>query len=208
MTQSSSPPLTRTDAYLMVAVTEARRSGSIRLGDLIADYDYLDHSIPTFDDVSFGLRRLQAAGYVTVEICQRRDHRPVDPSGSLVVSHHRAQGSRWRTGGHGVRGRGDAVSGARERGPEPRTSRWPPTGRLDCRGAGVPRVVGLRIFQVPRRARHSLRRSRGPDRREMAPSRSVLRCGMGRQAEDDELHDEVADARASRGRPRRSLRVR
>lgn len=66
VTESHSPRLNRTDAYLLVAVTEARRSGPIRLGDLIGDYDYLDHSIPTFDEASFGLRRLEAAGYVAV----------------------------------------------------------------------------------------------------------------------------------------------
>jgi hypothetical protein len=66
VTESHSPPLTRTDAYLLVAVTEARRSGPISLGDLIGDYDYLDHSIPTFDDVNVGLRRLDASGYVAV----------------------------------------------------------------------------------------------------------------------------------------------
>lgn len=48
-------------------MTESWRRRPIDLRDLIANYDWLDRSIPTFDEVSFGLPRLVAAGFVDVE---------------------------------------------------------------------------------------------------------------------------------------------
>jgi hypothetical protein len=67
MTAQLAAPLTGTDACLLAAVTESWRRRPIGLGDLIANYDWLDRSIPTFDEVSFGLPRLVAAGFVDVE---------------------------------------------------------------------------------------------------------------------------------------------
>ena len=59
-------PLTRSDAYLLAAATESNGKRPSRLRDLIADYDWLERGIPTFDEVSFGLPRLVAAGFLEV----------------------------------------------------------------------------------------------------------------------------------------------
>jgi hypothetical protein len=59
-------PLTRSDACLLAAATESNGKRPRRLRDLIADYDWLERGIPTFDEVSFGLPRLIAAGFLEV----------------------------------------------------------------------------------------------------------------------------------------------
>lgn len=54
-------PLTRTDLVMLAAVTHR---GSRDLRDLFAEIDYLDRSELTFDQMSYGLGRLVAAGLV------------------------------------------------------------------------------------------------------------------------------------------------
>lgn len=62
------PSLTRSDAWLLAALTEGSYDGrAMTLQDLIHDADWLNRSIPTFDEISFGLPRLVAAGYLTVD---------------------------------------------------------------------------------------------------------------------------------------------
>jgi hypothetical protein len=59
------PPLTRTDAYIAAALSESdgRR---VDLQSLIHDFDWLNRAIPTFDQLSYGIPRLMANGYVDV----------------------------------------------------------------------------------------------------------------------------------------------
>jgi len=61
------PPLTRSDAWLLAALTEGGhyRRG-ITLRELVHDADWLNRLIPVFDELSFGLPRLVAAGFLTV----------------------------------------------------------------------------------------------------------------------------------------------
>ena len=62
------PLLTRADARLLAALTESSREGRpVTLGELVHDADWLNRSIPTFAEMSFGLPRLIAAGFMTVE---------------------------------------------------------------------------------------------------------------------------------------------
>jgi len=61
------PPLTRSDAWLLAALTEGSHDGrAVRLRDLVHDADWLNRLIPTFDEMSFGLPRLVAAGFLIV----------------------------------------------------------------------------------------------------------------------------------------------
>jgi hypothetical protein len=62
------PPLTRSDAWLLAALTEGSRDGRpVSLRDLVHDADWLNRRIPTFDQISYGLPRLVAAGFATVD---------------------------------------------------------------------------------------------------------------------------------------------
>ena len=64
----SHPALTRSDAWLLAALTEGSRDGRpVNLRDFVHDADWLNRSIPTFDEMSFGLPRLVAAGFLIVE---------------------------------------------------------------------------------------------------------------------------------------------
>jgi hypothetical protein len=70
----SSPRLTDADGWLLAALTES--SGRlVPLFNLVHDYDWLNRAIPTFDDLSFGMPRLVAAGYAIVS---------ESPSGELL----------------------------------------------------------------------------------------------------------------------------
>jgi hypothetical protein len=63
----SHPPLTRSDAWLLAALTEGSHDGRpVNLRDFVNDADWLNRLIPTFDEMSFGLPRLVAAGYLVV----------------------------------------------------------------------------------------------------------------------------------------------
>jgi hypothetical protein len=62
---SESPPLTRSDAWLIAALCESGPK-PLRLQDLIQNADWLNRAIPSYDELSFGLRRLEAAGYLDV----------------------------------------------------------------------------------------------------------------------------------------------
>ncbi len=53
------PPLTRSDAALLAALTE-RGSRWRTLTELLHDADWVNCEIPTFDEVTFGLPRLMA----------------------------------------------------------------------------------------------------------------------------------------------------
>ncbi len=62
------PPLTRTDASLLAALVEGSHDGCrVDLRTLVHDVDWLNRAIPTFDEVSFGLQRLVAAGFLIVD---------------------------------------------------------------------------------------------------------------------------------------------
>jgi hypothetical protein len=63
----SGPRLNRADAWLLAALTEGSHGGRpVTLRELVQDADWLNRAIPTFDEVSFGLPRLVAAGFMTV----------------------------------------------------------------------------------------------------------------------------------------------
>jgi RimJ/RimL family protein N-acetyltransferase len=62
---TSTPRLTEADGWLVAALTES--SGRlVPLPNLIHDYDGLNRAIPTFDELSFGIPRLVAAGLASV----------------------------------------------------------------------------------------------------------------------------------------------
>jgi hypothetical protein len=62
------PPLTRSDAWLLAALTEGpRRARALTLQEFVGAADWLNRLIPTFDEVSYGVQRLVAAGFVTVD---------------------------------------------------------------------------------------------------------------------------------------------
>ncbi len=62
------PALTNSDAWLLAALTDGRRrAGPLTLRDLVGRADWLNHLLPTFDEVSFGVPRLVAAGLMTVD---------------------------------------------------------------------------------------------------------------------------------------------
>ena len=66
--ESQPPFLTRSDAWLLAALTEASHDGRpVTLRDLIDGADWLNRALPTFDELSFGLPRLIAAGFLTVD---------------------------------------------------------------------------------------------------------------------------------------------
>lgn len=58
--------LTRSDAWIVAALCETRRDAPMLLRDLIGNGDWLNRAIFTFDELSFGLPRLEAAGLVEV----------------------------------------------------------------------------------------------------------------------------------------------
>jgi len=70
MTQAprEKPTLNRADAWLLAALTEGSHDGrSVTLPDFLHDTDWLNRLLPTFDELSFGLPRLIAAGLLTVD---------------------------------------------------------------------------------------------------------------------------------------------
>jgi hypothetical protein len=61
------PRLNRTDAWLLAALTEGSHDGRpVTLQEFVHDADWAGRMIPTFDEMSFGLPRLVAAGFMTV----------------------------------------------------------------------------------------------------------------------------------------------
>lgn len=65
----SSVPLTRTDAALLEAIAGHR---TVSLRALIEQFDFENRAIPTFDEVSYGLVRLIARGYIRATWSQKR----------------------------------------------------------------------------------------------------------------------------------------
>jgi len=64
----SHPALTQSDAWLLAALTESPDpSRPVNLRDFVDNADWIYRGIPTFDQVSFGLPRLAAAGLLVVE---------------------------------------------------------------------------------------------------------------------------------------------
>ena len=63
---SPTPRLTRSDAWIVAASCETWRDTPMRLRDLIGNADWLNRAILTFDELSFGLPRLEAAGLVDI----------------------------------------------------------------------------------------------------------------------------------------------
>lgn len=74
--------LSPNDALLLAAVVAD--GGMSDLDGLIATIDYLDRSTLTFDDVSYGLTRLRAGGWVTVEGGERLLLSVTDRTSELV----------------------------------------------------------------------------------------------------------------------------
>src|SRR3954452_970323 len=63
----SHPRLNRSDAWLLAALTQGSHDGRpVTLQRFVHDADWLNRQIPTFDEVSYGLPRLLAAGFLTV----------------------------------------------------------------------------------------------------------------------------------------------
>lgn len=62
---AASPPLTRSDAWIVAALCD-QGATPVRLRDLIGNADWLNRAILSFDEASFGLPRLAAAGLVEV----------------------------------------------------------------------------------------------------------------------------------------------
>ncbi len=68
MANVKNPRLTASDGWLLAALTESSRDGRpVTLRWFIHDADWLNRAIPTFDEISYGMPRLVAAGYVTVD---------------------------------------------------------------------------------------------------------------------------------------------
>lgn len=62
------PRLTRSDGLLLAALLVSAPPGSpADLKGLLGSADYLNTSIPTFDEVSFGLARLAETGWLTLD---------------------------------------------------------------------------------------------------------------------------------------------
>jgi hypothetical protein len=62
------PALTRSDAWLLAALTEGSHDGRpVTLPKFVHDADWLNRDIPTFDEISFGFPRLLAHGLMTVD---------------------------------------------------------------------------------------------------------------------------------------------
>ena len=69
---NASPRLTDRDAELLAALTES--SGRrVRLRDLVHDYDWVNRAIPTFDELSYGMQRLVAAGFASVSSARGKE---------------------------------------------------------------------------------------------------------------------------------------
>ncbi len=68
MAETPHPPLTSSDAWLLAAITEVSPGGqSVSLTQFVDAADWLNRAIPTFDEVSFGVPRLVAAGLMAVD---------------------------------------------------------------------------------------------------------------------------------------------
>jgi hypothetical protein len=62
-------PLTRSDAWFLGAIADGSADGRwLTLSQFVEESDWLSRAIPTFDEVSYGLPRLIAAGYIEVDI--------------------------------------------------------------------------------------------------------------------------------------------
>jgi len=62
------PHLNRTDAWLLGALTDTRKSAKpAQLWEFVNRADWLNRAIPTFDEVRFSLPRLAAAGLVMLD---------------------------------------------------------------------------------------------------------------------------------------------
>lgn len=113
-------PLTRSDAWLLAALTEGSHDGRpVKLRDFVHDADWLNRSIPTFDEMSFGLPRLVAAGFLVVGY---------DPKEGLVFratpEATKLRGSvKARSLGDVLNGVGEAVGAAPYPAPEPAEDR-------------------------------------------------------------------------------------
>jgi hypothetical protein len=110
------PLLTRSDAWLLAALTESSHGGRpVNFRDFVHDADWLNRAIPTFDEMSFGLHRLVAAGFLVV------GH---DPQYGLVLratpkATHLRRSIKARTLGDVLNGVGQAVGAAPYPEPEP-----------------------------------------------------------------------------------------
>ncbi len=71
---SRSPRLAYDDAWILA--TLGGPGPTVDLVELIDRMDFIERAVPGFDTFAFGLRRLQAAGFITVE---------VDPVGEVTI---------------------------------------------------------------------------------------------------------------------------
>ncbi len=55
---------TSTDAWIMLSLLLGPAEKGLTLRDLIAAADYVNHAVPTYDELSDALRHLRQAGYV------------------------------------------------------------------------------------------------------------------------------------------------
>lgn len=86
----------------MAAITESSWRGQpVRVWEVIHDADELHRDIPSFDDLSYGLARFEAAGYVAIERDDRGD----------VVLRSTAEGRRLRRRADKMRDSPTAVHG-------------------------------------------------------------------------------------------------
>ena len=62
------PALTRSDAWLLAALTEGSHDGRpVNLPQFVDNADWTNRAVPTFDEISFGFPRLIARGLMTVD---------------------------------------------------------------------------------------------------------------------------------------------
>ena len=136
MAGEPTPALTGSDASLLDGLVELPRRRWLRLDVWIEHVDWLERWVPAFDDVSYGLPRLIAAGYAEV----RRER--ARASGSRDAPYDRApavdQGSVACR-----RDRGASVGCAAGRGPEPRSVARPRARGLGCSRSGHTATRGM-----------------------------------------------------------------
>ena len=58
----------RSDGWLLAAAAHACRDGLARWPSIIASADYIDHAVPTYDELDGAATRLDAAGLVGFEV--------------------------------------------------------------------------------------------------------------------------------------------
>lgn len=96
LAQPARPSLTWTDAWLLASLLVSAPPGQpVDLQSLLSSADHLNVAIPTFDELSFGLARLEHGGWLTVESSQEdgfrftSTQRAADILGNFSTTHIR-----------------------------------------------------------------------------------------------------------------------